>query len=243
VIHDAVATFVAELRAGGPMRSGAAKPKAAPAQSVDAAAAAAAAEAGVAAPGAAAAAAGQPQQQPAAGAAAEAGGKPAAAAATAAAPTSSGHSLALTEKFFAGAAELYECFTVPPRMMAYTQSPAEADPQPVSGWVWGIAGGMGGVNGVGWGGQVCFGLHGRQPNAPVNSQGHQPATLALPVCPTVPARRAATSRCLAAACRACSAGWSPTSASSWTGASGGQATGVAGVTALQQAGGGGGVVG
>lgn len=29
-------------------------------------------------------------------------------------------------------AELFECFTVPPRMMAYTQSPAEAEPQPVS---------------------------------------------------------------------------------------------------------------
>lgn len=87
VIHSAVAEFVKELRAGGPMRgSGTAQPKAAPAKPA----------AAVAANGAAAAAA----QQKDGGAAAAAektdgkekeGGR-------------SGHSINITERFFAGAA-------------------------------------------------------------------------------------------------------------------------------------------
>ncbi|EFN53803.1 hypothetical protein CHLNCDRAFT_53624 [Chlorella variabilis] len=116
VIYDAVATFVQELRAGGPMRSGVAQPKAAPAQSVDAAVAAAAGEAnGSSAPAAAAA------TQPVAAAEKENATET---------PAGSGHSIELREKFFAGAAELFECFTVAPRMMAFSQSPAEAQPQP-----------------------------------------------------------------------------------------------------------------
>lgn len=117
VLHDALATFVRELRAGGPMRDGAAQPKAGPAQPVDAVAGsstagATAAANGSAAAGAAAPAAAEKQEAPEE----KRGG--------------SGHSIELKERFFAGASELYECFTVPPRMMAYTQSPAEAQPQP-----------------------------------------------------------------------------------------------------------------
>ncbi|KAI7840914.1 hypothetical protein COHA_005346 [Chlorella ohadii] len=128
VVHDAVAVFVKELRAGGPMRSGAAQPKAAPAKSVDAAASEAAqgtspAAAAAAANGAAAAAAAGQQAEKEAAAAA-------AAKKEAAAAGGSGDSIELKERFYAGAAELFECFTVPPRMMAYTQSPAEAEPQP-----------------------------------------------------------------------------------------------------------------
>lgn len=90
VIYDAVATFVQELRAGGPMRSGVAQPKAAPAQSVDAAVAAAAGEAnGSSAPAAAAA------TQPVAAAEKENATET---------PAGSGHSIELREKFFAGAA-------------------------------------------------------------------------------------------------------------------------------------------
>lgn len=177
VVFDAIAQFVRELRAGGPMRSGAAQPKAAPAKSVDAAAAAARNGGAAAANSAAAAAAEAAAAEQAERAEREAGAKKEAAAA------GSGHSIRLTERFFAGAAgglwreefclrldlphyghpqrlqglharklahgppgscnngqlfalplpaELYECFTVPPRMMAYTQSPAEAEPRPVS---------------------------------------------------------------------------------------------------------------
>ncbi|KAL4435457.1 hypothetical protein ABPG77_006219 [Micractinium sp. CCAP 211/92] len=118
VLHDALATFVKELRAGGPMRDGAAQPKAAAAKPADAAAgsgtsgeAAAPNGGGAAAARGAAAPAGKPKEQ------GERGG-------------GSGHSIELKERFFAGTAELYECFTVAPRMMAYTQSPAEAQPQP-----------------------------------------------------------------------------------------------------------------
>ncbi|PSC70108.1 activator of 90 kDa heat shock ATPase-like protein 1 [Micractinium conductrix] len=110
VVHDAIAVFVKELREGGPMRSGAVQPKAAPAKPVDA----------VAAAEVPAAAAAQQQQQKTAAepkAAVAAGG-------------GSGNSVELKGRFYAGAADLYECFTVPQRIMAYTQSPAEAAPQP-----------------------------------------------------------------------------------------------------------------
>ncbi|KAI3425185.1 hypothetical protein D9Q98_008954 [Chlorella vulgaris] len=116
VIFDAIATFVRELRAGGPAQSGAVQPKSAPAQSVDSAAAAAAAAA-------AGKAAGAPEAAAPVAAAEEEQPKVEKAAGT-------GNTIELKEKFFAGAAELYECFTVPPRMMAYSQSPAEAEPRP-----------------------------------------------------------------------------------------------------------------
>lgn len=90
VLHDALATFVRELRAGGPMRDGAAQPKAGPAQPVDAVAGsstagATAAANGSAAAGAAAPAAAEKQEAPEE----KRGG--------------SGHSIELKERFFAGA--------------------------------------------------------------------------------------------------------------------------------------------
>lgn len=92
VLHDALATFVKELRAGGPMRDGAAQPKAAAAKPADAAAgsgtsgeAAAPNGGGAAAARGAAPPAGKPKEQ------GERGG-------------SSGHSIELKERFFAGAA-------------------------------------------------------------------------------------------------------------------------------------------
>ncbi|KAL4419782.1 hypothetical protein ABPG75_006880 [Micractinium tetrahymenae] len=119
VLHDAVATFVKELRAGGPMRDGAAQPKAASAKPVDAVVGGSvAAGTAAAANGSGAAAAQQAQHAEKQKQKEEKGS------------AGSGHSIELSERFFAGAAELYECFTVAPRMMAYTQSPAEAEPQP-----------------------------------------------------------------------------------------------------------------
>ncbi len=102
-----MAVFVKELRAGGPMRSGAAQPKAAPAKSVDAAASEAAqgtspAAAAAAANGAAAAAAAGQQAEKEAAAAAAAKKEVAAAG-------GSGHSIELKERFYAGAAGLCVC--------------------------------------------------------------------------------------------------------------------------------------
>lgn len=97
VVYEAVATFVKELRAGGPMRSGAAQPKAVPAKPVDAAASEAAPSGASGAAGAAngaAAAAVDQQAEKAAAAAAKEEAKAA----------SSGHSIELKERFFAGAA-------------------------------------------------------------------------------------------------------------------------------------------
>lgn len=132
VVHDAVATFVQELRAGGPMRDGAAQqPKSAPAQSVDAAlagsgaAGVAAANGSSAAPAAATDAAAQ--QQPTAVAEAY---KEKVQEKKKEKEETSRHTVVIKERFFAGAAELFECFTSAPRIMAYTQSPAEVDPSP-----------------------------------------------------------------------------------------------------------------
>ena len=98
----AIARYVAELRAGGPIRPGAA---------ADGAAAPASAAAAAAAPTAAAA----PKPKPASAKAAAGGG---------------GQRLELKEEFYCGARDVYECFTDPRKMSAFTQSKAEAEPRP-----------------------------------------------------------------------------------------------------------------
>lgn len=90
-MHAAIDTFVKELRAGGPMRSSAAQPKAAPAKSTDAAATAQGASTA-------------PAAAPAVNGTAATAEKEAAAAKKEATAASSGHSIKLKERFYAGAA-------------------------------------------------------------------------------------------------------------------------------------------
>ena len=113
-IYAAVATFVAELRAGGPMRAGAAQPKAAPAKTVDAVAqeaaggcapAAATGSAAAAADQAAAAADKQQQKEEK-----EAGG-------------GSGHSIEMRESFYARASG-----ALPPAVQPRTAAAAPDSP-------------------------------------------------------------------------------------------------------------------
>lgn len=113
LLHDAISVFVKELRAGGPMREGASAAEAAEQQSSSGAAAAAQ---GPAAAGGGAAQAAAPKEAP----------KEAAKTSKPAAGGSGGHELRLKERFYAGASDLYECFTDARRIMAFTQSPAEA---------------------------------------------------------------------------------------------------------------------
>lgn len=128
LLHDAISVFVKELRAGGPMREGASAAEAAEQQSSSGAAAAAQ---GPAAAGGGAAQAAAPKEAP----------KEAAKTSKPAAGGSGGHELRLKERFYAGASDLYECFTDARRIMAFTQSPAEAQV-----W-WGEAGQAGGGGG------------------------------------------------------------------------------------------------
>ncbi|GAB4819096.1 hypothetical protein N2152v2_006142 [Parachlorella kessleri] len=124
VLHEAIATFVRELRAGGPMREGA-----------TAAERAQATEPGSQQGQQSTQQQGQEPSGSSAPAAAEkvAGGSETAAAAPSAAKTTgagSGSQIKLTEKFYASARDIYDCLTDPRRIMAYTQSPAEAQPSP-----------------------------------------------------------------------------------------------------------------
>ena len=123
VLHVAIATFVKELRAGGPMREGASPAERAQARDTDgpqqgqqSTEQQGQGASGSSAPAAAEKVAGGRET-------AAAGAAPAAA--TAAGP-GSGQQIKLTEKFYASARDIFDCFTDPRRIMAYTQSPAEA---------------------------------------------------------------------------------------------------------------------
>lgn len=109
LIHKALATFVQELRAGGPMR-GFTPPQQPPNGTSPATV------------GPAAAPAVAPATAPAA--------PPPAASKPAKPPKTTGHTIEMTESFYASEKDIYECFTDPRRIQAYTQSPAEADVRP-----------------------------------------------------------------------------------------------------------------
>jgi activator of HSP90 ATPase len=101
VVHKAVAIFVAELRAGGPIAKEAA--------------AGTAGEAAAAAPAA-------PKPAPAA--------PTPAAPAVQAKSSSSGRSIEITESFYASSADIFECFTDPNKCRAYTGAPATIEARP-----------------------------------------------------------------------------------------------------------------
>ena len=119
LINAAVQEFVGELRAGGPMRPQAAGAAATGSSAVAVGGAPPAGKPAAAPPAQEAAPKADQLQQPA----------PAPAAAQAAAGDSSSGSISLSSKFYASARDLYECFTDPRRMMAYTRAPVEAQPQ------------------------------------------------------------------------------------------------------------------
>jgi uncharacterized protein YndB with AHSA1/START domain len=117
-ILDAIATFVQELRDGVPAKAGAA---AAAGGGADADATSAA----------------KPATPPAAAAAAVTAAAPTtggAGATAAPAASSSGaggsRSVSITQQFYASRTDLYECFTVQGRLVAFTRSPAVVDARP-----------------------------------------------------------------------------------------------------------------
>jgi activator of HSP90 ATPase len=117
-ILKAVQTYVSELRSGVPAQQ-------------SSTGAAAVADTAAAAPAAkSAAAAGSNGASSATGAAA------AAAAAPAASKSKSRCTVKLTEKFYARALDIFECFTVQGRVQAFTRSPAVVEPQPGGSFSW-----------------------------------------------------------------------------------------------------------
>jgi len=117
-ILAAIHTYVAELRSGVPGQhsgSSAANQASTPSPAAPAAAVAAASSNGV-----------KSSSTPAAATAAPA----------AKAASRSRHKVELTERFYAKAQDIYECFVVQGRVQAFTRSPAVVDPQPGGSFSW-----------------------------------------------------------------------------------------------------------
>lgn len=117
-ILKAIHTYVAELRSGVPAQhsgSSAANQASTPYPAASAAAAAASSN-GV-----------KSSSTPAAATAAPAAAK---------AASRSRHKVELTERFYAKAQDIYECFVVHGRVQAFTRSPAVVDPQPGGSFSW-----------------------------------------------------------------------------------------------------------
>lgn len=115
VILKAVQTYVTELRSGVPAQQGSSSSSAA-AGAEPTAAAATAAQAGASN-----------------GTVSSSGS---AAAAAAAKPSKSRCTVRMTEKFYARAQDIFECFVVQGRLQAFTRSPAVVEPQPGGSFSW-----------------------------------------------------------------------------------------------------------
>eukprot|EP00882_Tetradesmus_deserticola_P008632 GHRQ01009101.1.p1 GENE.GHRQ01009101.1~~GHRQ01009101.1.p1 ORF type:complete len:352 (+),score=138.82 GHRQ01009101.1:1029-2084(+) len=116
-IHQAIRTYVQELRSGKPGNSSSAGN------------AAAAAANGSGSSGGTAAAAGATGRSAAAQPGSSGSG-------STAAKKSSKRSVSLTEKFYARRQDIYDCFTVQGRIQAFTQSPAVVDVRPGGAFSW-----------------------------------------------------------------------------------------------------------
>jgi activator of HSP90 ATPase len=114
VILKAVQTYVTELRSGVPAQQGSSSSSAA-AGAEPTAAAATAAQAGASN-----------------GTVSSSGS----AAAAAAKPSKSRCTVRMTEKFYARAQDIFECFVVQGRLQAFTRSPAVVEPQPGGTFSW-----------------------------------------------------------------------------------------------------------